>query len=335
MRISVALAVRNAEPFLGALLDSLARQTEPPCELVVHDDASADATPQILDRFARSAPFPVAAERGERRRGASDAFLAAARRCSGDAIAFCDQDDVWLERKLEVCGGELARSGAVLAMHSARVVDAELRDTGRVWPAIEASRLVPPLGLSGLAVDAPGMAMVFRRELLESVPFEDRPPSRYGDGRMLHDEWVLFVAGVLGAVSLVADPLVLYRQHAGNHSGGWVDRGRRLSLWPAVDDYRRAEEHTAACAEYLERAAAGRPALLAGARAYRRAAGNWALRRALYARRGRRERVRVLRQLVVADAYGDRTGGGFGRAALGKDLLAGVALRAGARSDGG
>jgi hypothetical protein len=176
------------------------------------------------------------------------------------------------------------------------------------------------------------MAMVFRRELLDVADFDARPPSRYGSSKlMLHDEWVLFLAGVLGPVSLLAEPLVLYRQHGANDSGGWVDSRRRLTLRPAIDDYRHAAEHTAACAAYLERTAAADPGqaarLAAGARAYRRAAQNWSTRIALYEAPDRRARARLLSRLIAGDAYSVRQRGGFGRVALGKDVAAGVGLR--------
>jgi glycosyltransferase involved in cell wall biosynthesis len=327
------MAVRNYDPYVGPLLESLARQTHAPLELVAYDDASDDRTPELLRSFAASAPFDVRIERAETRRGHVHGFMHAARSCRGDAIAFCDADDVWDERKLERCGHELERSGSMLVLHTARLVDADLRDLEQLWPVIEESHVVPPLGLSGLDVDAPSMAMVFRRELLDVADFDARPPSRYGNGRqMLNDEWVFFVAGIAGSISLLDEPLVLYRQHGANDSGGAAARReRQLTLRPAIGDYRRAAEHTAACADYLTQTSSSDPQLAArlaeGARAYRKAADNWSMRVALYEASDRRSRARLLARLVAGGAYGVRTSGGFGRVALGKDLAAGVALR--------
>jgi glycosyltransferase involved in cell wall biosynthesis len=333
MDVSVALAVRNNERHLEALLASLARQTQRPLELVVTDDASDDSSPEILAEFAARAPYPVRVERFETRRGHVEAFIAAARRCSGDAVALCDADDVWLERKLEVCTRELGRDGVTLVMHTSTVVDAELRPLGREWPPIASTRLVPPLGLVGLDVHTPGMTLLFRRDLLEVAEFDDRPRSRYGhDDRMLHDEWIFFVAGALGSVRLVAEPLVLYRQHGSNASGGVIDDARRRSLRPAVDHYRQAAAYTGECAAYLERTAArardNRVAerLAASAGEYARISRNWERREALYAAAGRRARAQLLRDLIAGRAYAARATGGFGRAALVKDV-AGVALR--------
>jgi rhamnosyltransferase len=332
VRISVALAVRNAERYLPALLASLRRQTLAPHELVVSDDASDDTTPGLLAAFAASVPFPVRVERFDTWRGHVEGFMHAAGRCEGDAIAFCDGDDVWVDGKLERCARELEGAGATLVLHTTQVVDAELRDLGRRWPVLDGTRVAPPLALTGLELHAPGMAMTFRRELLTAADFDARPPSRYGNDRpMLHDEWVFFLAGVLGPIALVDEPLVLYRQHDSNDSGGWLEHRRGLTLQPVVENYRSAAAHTAACAEYLRATRSADPEvaerLTAGERAFRAAAENWALRASLYGTAGRRSRARMLRRLVAGGAYRARSAGGFGRIALGKDLAAGLALR--------
>ncbi|HEX8122387.1 MAG TPA: glycosyltransferase [Solirubrobacteraceae bacterium] len=330
MRISVALAVRNGERYLPALLDSLARQTAPPHELVVTEDASDDATPRVLEDFAARAPFPVRVRRYEENLGHVEGFVRAAQRCEGDAVAFCDADDVWVDHKLELCGRELEATGASIVMHSTRVVDQDLEYLGYDWPRIAETRLVPPLGLTAVDVDAPGMAMLFRHDVLSLGEFETRPLSRYGsDRRMMQDEWVLFLAGAVGPVRLLADTLLLYRQHGENYCGP-VERRRQLTLRPETADYGNQAEHFAACADYLETCSSPDPAvrerLAEASRHYRRTAENWALRTELYEAADRRRRARVLRDLVSGRAYGERTAGGFGRAALGKDLVAGVAL---------
>jgi glycosyltransferase involved in cell wall biosynthesis len=338
VRISVALAARNTERYLRDLLDSLVRQTQPPHELVVCDDASEDATPQLLETFASHAPFPVRIARFSKRQGHVAAFTHAARMCTGQAVAFCDHDDVWLDHKLAVCARELERSGAVLVLHATRLVDRDLRALGRNWPAIDRTRTAAPLALTGLDLDAPGMAIVFRRDLLDVANFDDRPLSRYGAGRqMLHDEWIFFLAGVVGSIRLVDEPLVLYRQHESNDSGGWLDRRRRLTLQPAMADYRRAAAHTGACADYLERTDAEdaelRRRLAAGAEHYRRMSRNWGSRASMYRVRDRRARARHFRRLLARRAYGPRRVGGFGRAAVLKDVVGGLTFRVSASSD--
>ena len=330
------MGIRNGERHLGELLESLARQTEPPCELVVYDDASTDATPALVADFERHAPFPVRVESHTVRRGAAEASLRAVELCRGEGVAMCDGDDVWADDKLAVCARELEHSGATMVLHQTRVVDEQLRDLGRNYPVLGPARLIPPLGLSGFEVLAPGPAMVFRRSVFEAADRGSRPTSRDHPGKpMLHDEWVLFLAGVCGPIKVLDAPLIRYRQHSSNDSGGWVEPPSRLKLGPIIENYRDAARLSAEYAAFLDQVASrGGPfadRIAAGANHYRRAAENWNVRISLYDAADRRRRARLLRRLVAANAYGPRTAGGFGRAALGKDLAAGVALRVRAR----
>ena len=93
MRVSLIVCTRNRAARLPEFLARVASLEAPPggWELIVVDNASTDATPHLLDRFARSAPFPVrcvhAADPGLSR--ARNTGLAHAR---GDILAFTDDD---------------------------------------------------------------------------------------------------------------------------------------------------------------------------------------------------------------------------------------------------
>ena len=68
-------------------------------------DRSTDSTSEIIRNFADSAPFPVRfnlnpVNLGGTAKGITKNFEQASRLCTGDLIAFCDQDDVWLPQKL-------------------------------------------------------------------------------------------------------------------------------------------------------------------------------------------------------------------------------------------
>jgi len=59
LSISIAMCTYNGAAFVRQQLDSFARQTRLPMELIVCDDRSTDATVDIVRAFADSAPFPV------------------------------------------------------------------------------------------------------------------------------------------------------------------------------------------------------------------------------------------------------------------------------------
>ena len=75
-------------------LESIAGQSEKPCELVVCDDGSTDDTVTLLEDFARRVSFPVRLFRNEKQLGPVQNFARAVSLCRGEYVALCDQDDI-------------------------------------------------------------------------------------------------------------------------------------------------------------------------------------------------------------------------------------------------
>lgn len=323
-RVSVAMATYDGARFLGEQLASLAAQTVPPFELVVHDDGSSDGTLDLLNQFARGSPFPVRVRRGERRLGFADAFLAAAASCSGELIAFCDQDDVWLPRKLERCAEACSAAGVLVAIHSTDVVGERLVRTGRRYPDVRADEVAPPLTADPwLAVR--GMSMVVDARLVSLADPSERPPSHYLPGApMHHDEWVYALGRALGAVAFLSETLALYRQHGANVTG--APEGFRARVREAFTTgwtyYARRRDQARELAALFDRLAAGGGDDLAGraadaSRSQRELAERLDRRLAVYEPgRSRRDRVRRLMRLARDGDYRRLGGGALGRDAL-------------------
>lgn len=98
---SIAMGTFNGEKYLQEQLDSLANQTILPDELVVCDDGSSDRTVEILENFARTAPFPVRIFVNEKNLGIPANFCKVFSLCEKDVTFFCDQDDIWFPEKIE------------------------------------------------------------------------------------------------------------------------------------------------------------------------------------------------------------------------------------------
>jgi glycosyltransferase involved in cell wall biosynthesis len=98
--ISIALTTFNGERFLPEQLESLARQTRLPDEIVITDDASTDDTLCVVKKFSANAPFPVKVYRNAVRLGWARNFVRPAQLCTRELIAFCDQDDLWQRARI-------------------------------------------------------------------------------------------------------------------------------------------------------------------------------------------------------------------------------------------
>lgn len=99
--ISIALCTYNGAKFLPQQLDSILNQTYKHIELVVVDDGSSDGTKDILRQYAAKHE-QIKLHFNEKNIGFNANFQKAISYCSGDFIAISDQDDIWLENKLDL-----------------------------------------------------------------------------------------------------------------------------------------------------------------------------------------------------------------------------------------
>jgi glycosyltransferase involved in cell wall biosynthesis len=324
----VALATHNGERFLEEQLNSLAGQHRLPDELHVGDDGSSDGTIGILEAFRLVAPFPVYIRRNEERLGYGENFVRTALRCSGEWIAFCDQDDIWLPQKLAVCADRISRASPDLCLiaHNAEIVDENLRHRGKLYDYSH-ELLHPRLSLPP-EWHCTGFTQVFRRRLLDAAPTRPRPSFPWHPHREAHDVWIALLANALGSILQVDEPLALYRRHAStvteaSTAGGFWERARRTAS-PQGDDY-------AARSSYLRDVAAilqGCPdnsALAEATRKIEAQARHLECRARIYEGRNFAERIGGLLDLIRGGGYWGGAGWPFGASRLVKDALYAVA----------
>jgi glycosyltransferase involved in cell wall biosynthesis len=197
LSVSVVVAVRDGERFLGDALESVFAQSLAPLEVIVVDDGSTDGTADV------AGGFPVRLVRSEARSpaGAHNAGLAAAQ---GDAVAFLDHDDVWEPDKL-------ARQVAHLAPGPLAYV--VCRVVVFIEPAAARPGWVRDEYLTDGFVAPTPSALLTWRTTLEAVGGFDPDHDWAFDA-----DWLLR-ANHLGATRGVVDEiLVRYRVHDGNRT---------------------------------------------------------------------------------------------------------------------
>jgi len=98
--VSVVLTSYNYEAYVAEAIQSVFTQSYRNIELIVVDDGSQDASPDVIRSMIQDAPFPVKTlfkENG----GQSSAFNAAYEHVHGEIVCFIDSDDVWREDKVK------------------------------------------------------------------------------------------------------------------------------------------------------------------------------------------------------------------------------------------
>ncbi len=218
-RCSIALAVYNGERFLAQMLESLFRQTVLPDEVVICDDASSDATFEIVSRFCTLYAHCIRYERNPERLGVAKNFEKAISLTTGDIIFLADQDDVWLPDKIEKLRDLIAVQrhpcgvfcNSLLTNEKLQPLSCthwQLRrfDPGMPFRGMEQFRrccTIAPMAGHNIAFDAS-----FKKILL---PFPNLVAC--------HDNWIGIILAAQEAWRVLPEILTLYRQHDRNFSG--------------------------------------------------------------------------------------------------------------------
>jgi len=209
--VHILLATFNGQRFLADQLESIARQTYPSWTLTVSDDGSTDDTLKIVERFSRQVRQPVTLIKGPQKGSPTANFLHLVAKVQAenfqDLYAYCDQDDVWYDNKLE---------RAVLwheqhADQSVRLYCGRTQFTNEELNPIGLSSTInrPPSFCNSLVQNiASGNTMVFSHAVLFAQKKVDASHSVW------HDWTTYIVTTALGGlVGFDNDPCLFYRQH--------------------------------------------------------------------------------------------------------------------------
>lgn len=209
-KVSIALATYNGGKYLSELLDSLLAQTILPNEIIVSDDLSKDNTIQILKDYSKKLPIRIF--RNELNLGVNKNFENAVKKCSGDYILICDQDDVWfannIEEKIRILE-KLPKNQPALVTTQSIVADKNLKILQKAYASKDISDW-----LFLLTKCYQGTTKAFNRKLLDAMPrqwpetFKEFP----------YDYCIYLTALLTGNVYASKEALMFYRIHDNNAS---------------------------------------------------------------------------------------------------------------------
>ncbi len=207
MKVSVVIPTFNQPELVPETVKAVLAQSRPPDECIVVDDGSDRETVEALEPLLDSIKYKRKENGGPA--SAKNVGIAAA---TGDLIAFCDHDDLWLPRKLErhlarhesdpQVGVTYSRVTRVLPDGRVRRVDPRRGPEGMVFTALLRKSFIPTCS-----------AVVVRRDVLDAVgPFDES--FRLSDD---YDLW--FRLARKSRFGFIEESLVVYRLYPGNASG--------------------------------------------------------------------------------------------------------------------
>jgi glycosyltransferase involved in cell wall biosynthesis len=255
--IEVVLPTYNGALYLEAQLASIYVQSIRPGRVLLRDDGSSDATPELILGLQKRYGDWLQVLPFDGNLGCTANVNRLLEATTAPYVGLADQDDFWLPQKLEQAmalmqqlEGQHGNSTPLLTHSDLELMDGQAHPLGCRY--IQRQRLDPQrtqlvdLALTNVVT---GCTALFNRALLQMalpIPTE----------ALMHDWWLALVASAFGQIALVEQPGVLYRQHGANVLGApglgfryWRQRLQSLLADPAAGGHTRAALKQAALFE--------------------------------------------------------------------------------------
>lgn len=223
--ISVCMATYNGERFLREQIDSILCQLNPEDELIISDDGSTDGTLEIIASYQDSRikllhhkkkPEYEKIKYSRNFYYATDNFENALKAAQGDYIFLADQDDVWMENKVEICLGELQTFDCVVSNYTIIDENNAIKKTQQFSNVPIHSTLL----MNVLDNHFRGCCIAFRGECLKYLlPFPF--------GLIGHDYWIGTLVTYYGKTTYIMEPLIKSRWYLTSVSAkrrNWISR---------------------------------------------------------------------------------------------------------------
>lgn len=218
-RVSVAMAVWNGEKYIRSQIDSILEMLDEKDEIVISYEKSDDTTLDIIQEYARAHQnIKIVYDKGS---SVEENFNNAVKHCSGKYIFLADQDDIWIENKIDKMVSLFESDNDIkVIICDGFISDETLNIKGSLFE--ELSTTANPLRnfIKGTYL---GCQMAFSSDIKNKIwPVKVNPP-------LPHDLWLGVKGAQYGKVVLLPEKLIIHRIHAANYSNT-----SKMSMWGVI-----------------------------------------------------------------------------------------------------
>ncbi len=219
-KVSVVSTTYNQQAYVRDAFESfLAQETDFPVEVIVADDGSTDATPEIIRDYASRYPHlfrPILRSQNVGFHANLTGALSAAR---GEYIALCEGDDYWTDpRKLAKQVAYLdRRPETAVCFHPVRIIWEDGRKDSKFPPVYSRGRL--------------SVETLILMNFIQTNSVMYRRLPRYDDIEdVMPLDWYLHLRhAVCGDIAMLPETMSVYRRHSQGMWYDWV--ANRANFW--------------------------------------------------------------------------------------------------------
>ena len=206
--VSVAMATYNGEKYIKEQLDSILSQLNIDDELIISDDGSKDGTIDIINEYMKK-DKRIKLFKGPKK-GVIKNFENAISYCSGKYIFLSDQDDIWMDSKVEKVLFTFNNEKCTCVVHDAMVFNSNSNEiiADSFYKLRKSSNgIIKNIWKNSYI----GCCMAFDGKMKKKIlPIPD--------GIDMHDQWIGLLNDKYGKSIFIDDKLLKYRRHGNNVS---------------------------------------------------------------------------------------------------------------------
>ena len=212
-KIDILMATYNGEKYLAEQLDSIINQTYHNWNLLIRDDNSTDRTLEIIQDYQKKDNRIKLLKDNKGNLGIVKNFEELLKNSESEFIMFSDQDDIWIENKLDAylkTAEKIKTKGFLL--HSDAVLFNKNKSDASIRTFI--SKKAEKKGLENTFFNyfVQGATILISKEIKNFIlPF---PKEAY-----LHDRYIHLISELFFERIFVNKALIYYRQHGDNQIG--------------------------------------------------------------------------------------------------------------------
>ncbi|MCL1090123.1 glycosyltransferase family 2 protein [Shewanella profunda] len=218
-KIAICMSTFNGIKYIEQQISSILTQSFANFTLYIRDDGSTDGTIEYLNTIVSSDSRIKIIENISNDNGAAGSFIQMIKYIDSDYYFFCDQDDVWLNQKIELTLNAFSKlqPGPALIHTDLIIVDDKLENISESFYVFQS--LDPYLAhkkerliIQNYVV---GCTSCFNKELVDILNLNVIPIESIA----MHDWWFALTARFFGELYYLDIPTIKYRQHSSNVLG--------------------------------------------------------------------------------------------------------------------